>query len=312
MSHERGDVFGPIAERRDLDLEASQTVIEVLSEQSFPKHLDGLPVRGCEKAGTHKMRLGGTYRAYLSVVENPKELRLLRQPEGLQFIQEEDPSVGLVEEALVVPIGAREGSAAMPEKFAVEQLRCGGAAVMRDERPLAEARQTMDGSGDKFLAGSRLARDQDARVAASGQEEQVPDCHHGFAHSDNLGRIAIGARVPRASHDSFPGGSEQDIGRDGFHKVIRGSSLNRLYDRGGVTRRSDDNDRDLRPPLLDQRQELQAFHVGQAQVEDDEVGKPRFHRQKSGDPFRSGPEVFEFPGQDDPHVLRRSRIVLHH
>lgn len=70
-------------------------------------------------------------------------------------------AVGNLEQPLVVPLGAGERPAAVPEQFALDQVLVEPAAVHRDERPLGPPALLEQGPGHQFLAGPGLAQDQD-------------------------------------------------------------------------------------------------------------------------------------------------------
>lgn len=60
-----------------------------------------------------------------------------------------------------LPIRPGEGAALVAEELTFEQRRRDGVAVHRDEVPGFARAQLVDESGDEFLAGPRLARDDD-------------------------------------------------------------------------------------------------------------------------------------------------------
>src|SRR5690606_33661324 len=72
-------------------------------------------------------------------------------------IEEEGAAVGAFEGAALRAHGAGEGAALVAEELALGELSGDGAAVDRDERAAAAARDLVDRARDELLAGAALA-----------------------------------------------------------------------------------------------------------------------------------------------------------
>ena len=67
----------------------------------------------------------------------------------------------------------------MPEQLGLEQRLGNRSAVERDEALLAAQRALVNRSGDHFLAGPRLACDEDGCVAARHRLDELVKAEHG-------------------------------------------------------------------------------------------------------------------------------------
>ena len=101
MGGEDGDVDFPGAERRDGDAGA-ETLVKVLAEGAGQHHFPEVPVGGGDDTDVDLDRLVAADGLDFPLVEGAQQLRLGRQGEFADFIQEEDATVGGLEFPLVI------------------------------------------------------------------------------------------------------------------------------------------------------------------------------------------------------------------
>lgn len=130
--------------------------------------------------------------------------------EVADLIEEEHSAFGRAYQTFAADLGSREGAAPVAEQLALGQVRIDGAAIQRDEWPMAallvEAVQRVD---KHFLARPRLARDQRRQVAErrdphdpaeDGEHLAAPTDHAQLLHhAPNL--LVLDAPVSLRAHE---------------------------------------------------------------------------------------------------------------
>ena len=154
------NVLGARAQRRQLDANDIQAVVEVLAEHAAlhpvlqvlvgrgnHAHLD--PDRGLA-ADPIKLAFG----------QHPQQACLQRGGHVPDFIQEQGAAIRLFEATATQTVGAGERALLVAEKFGLEQLARNRRGVQRNEG-LGRARRVLVQSAcHQLLAGPRLAGDQ--------------------------------------------------------------------------------------------------------------------------------------------------------
>src|SRR5262245_10211361 len=133
MVREKRDVAAAAAQRRHLDPDDVQPVIEVVAELALT-------------AERQEVAIGRRHDAYVDVdglvaadalegvgLEEPQELHLGRRRDLTDLVEKKGAAVGLLEAALVSGHGAREGPAFVAEELALEQRLGQRGAVELDE-----------------------------------------------------------------------------------------------------------------------------------------------------------------------------------
>ena len=95
--------------------------------------------------------------------------RLLRELRKRgDFVEDERAHVGFEHSAVLLGEGARKGTFDMAEQFAVDDICGDGLAIDDDHRPASTEAGSVDCAGDGFLAGPRLADDENRQAVARG------------------------------------------------------------------------------------------------------------------------------------------------
>jgi len=184
MADEQGDVLEPFPEGRQVDDDLVEAVEEVLPEGAGPDPFGQVPVRGGQDPDLDRRALARAERPELAVLQDAEELGLDGHGDLGDLVEEDDPAVGLLEQARLVPVGPGEGALAIAEQLRFEEVLGDGGAVADDERLVLVRAQAVDGPGDDLLAGPRLARDERAREVLGDVLDEPEDLEHGRIAAD--------------------------------------------------------------------------------------------------------------------------------
>ena len=206
---EDGDLLGPVAERRDEDIDDVEAVVEVLAEASLGDGALEVPVGGGDDADVDLDVAAGAQAGELASCRTCRSLACSGR--GISPISSRKmvpPSASSNLPGLSL-VGAGEGAALVAEELGLEQLAGQGGAVDLDEGALARAAErVVDGAGDELLADAGLAPDEDGDVGVGDLIDHLLDGLHARAVLEHpvvtrsggaragLGAPALGAARP--------------------------------------------------------------------------------------------------------------------
>ena len=164
---ERQDVGCALAQRRQLDREHREPVVEVLAEArpSSTSRARSRLVAAIQRTSTSRVRLPPT-RSKRALLQHAQELGLQLGLELADLVEEEGAAVGELDAAAPARGGAGEGALLVAEQLALEQRLAERRAVDRDERARRARAPVVDGARRDLLAGAALAEQQHGRVGA--------------------------------------------------------------------------------------------------------------------------------------------------
>ncbi len=153
------------------------------------------------------------------------------------FVKEQRASLGLLEVALAVGIGASKGSPHVAEQLALREGFGNRRGVHRHEGTGAAVAQVVNFPGDELLAGAGFAANQHIHRRPSDAFHQPVQVAHGPAHADQRAKASFSARadfaghgrgtqVPTGGHNAAPAPEFLDLVRLG--EVIGRSELHAL------------------------------------------------------------------------------------
>ena len=175
MQRQRFDVLRPFPQRRQLDGDHVQAVIEILTEAPFANLTLQILVGGGHETHIHLFWAGRTDRDEVALLDDPQQFGLYRRTDIPDLVQKERAAVGLLQQTFLVHHRAGEGTAQMPEQLAFQQGVGQGGAVQRNKRFFPAQAVAVQGAGDQFLAGARFTQDHDVGIAGRHLEGQVVD-----------------------------------------------------------------------------------------------------------------------------------------
>ncbi|MDT4824412.1 hypothetical protein FQZ97_576590 [compost metagenome] len=175
------NVFHTLAQRRHLDGEYVEAVIEVFAEAAGLDHLLEVLVGGGDDAHIDVLRLVAAHALEGALLQHAQQLDLHRQRHVADLVEEQGAAVGQLEAPCPAGDGTGEGTLLVAEEFALQQLRRDGAAVDRYERRFAALGMVMQVARHHFLAGAGLAEDQHAGVGVGHLLHHLPHLLDGTA-----------------------------------------------------------------------------------------------------------------------------------
>ena len=318
---ERLDVVAPVAQRRQRDAHHVQPVEEILAERPLGHGPLEVPVGRRDDAHVHREGLGRSHRANLHLLEDAQQLHLQGGRELGDLVQEDRSFIGAAEQTQGIGHRAREGAAHVAEELGLQQVLRDRAAVDRDERPLGPRRQAMDGGGHQLLAGPALALDQHRRVRHRHLADDVLHLGHDLRGADELAdrQLLAQARPERldlAAQEAPLHHARHEVAQlvedQRLRQVVVGAFLERLH--GGGDRRIAGHHHDLDRLVLlaDLAQEIEAAHVGHADVADEGVEEAVLEKLEAFGGGRCGGDLVPPLRQGFLEQEEDGLLVVHH
>ena len=182
-------------------------------------------------------------------------------------------------ERLVAPVNA---PFSWPKSSLSIRSRGNGRHVDGDERAVLALAVVVQRARDQFLAGAGLAGDHHRQIGLHQARERAVDLlHRGRTaderHALDLLDVRLARRAGLRLAQRAPDDGDQFLQVEGLGQIVIGAAFGRLD--GGHERvlRAHDDDRQVRPQLLDARQEFEGVFVRHDDVGDDEVALPGLH-----------------------------------
>ncbi len=120
--HQKRDVLAPLAQRRDRELEIVQAVVEVLQEVPRADRRRQIGIRRADEPHIRRPRLQPADGPELAAVEQVKQLRLDVPVAAIDFIEEQGPPFGLLDQSSLVADRPGERALHVAEELAFEEL----------------------------------------------------------------------------------------------------------------------------------------------------------------------------------------------
>ena len=161
---EQEQILLPLPQGRDEGGQGVEPVVQILAEGALLHPLFQILVGGRHDAHVHRDDLVASHPHDLPLLEDPQQLALQGGTHPLHLVQEEGALVGKLEQAgLSPPPGPGEGPLLIAEQLALQQVFRHGGAVDGHKGPPRAGGGVVDGVGEDFLAGARLADEQDGQ-----------------------------------------------------------------------------------------------------------------------------------------------------
>src|SRR5271168_5552782 len=278
---EQRNIFAAFAQGRQVDGDDAETVVEVLAEAAFGDFLGEIFVGGGNDAHVHVAFFGAAERADFSFLQDAVELHLHGEAHVADLVHEKRAAVCSLKKAAAIFIGAGEGAAQVAEEFGFEQRFGKRAAIDGDEGSFRAGAIFVDGAGDEFFTGAAFSGDQHATGLGGDGFDQIEEVAHFGAGADDV--IESGEAAELAAElagflaqrlifgDAFHGGAQLVEQAIAFDYVAVGAEVHGVN--GGVhggDAGNKDEDRRGRN-FLGILQQLDAIHIGHADVGDDDV-----------------------------------------
>ena len=175
-----------LAERRELDREHGEAVVEVGAERAARDHLLEVPVRRGDDPHVHLHRLGPADALDLALLEGAQQPHLdrrrARRPPRRGRSCRRPPA----RTAPAPPERAGEGPLLVAEELALDEALRDRAEVHRRRTARRSAGELVDHPREPLLAGAGLAADEHGR----GRRRDEPHALEDVAHRGALGDVA--------------------------------------------------------------------------------------------------------------------------
>ncbi|MGY3344827.1 hypothetical protein ACVWYK_003596 [Bradyrhizobium sp. USDA 4470] len=218
-------------------------------------------------------------RGVFALLQHAQQTGLRLHRHVADFVEEKRPALGLLEPAGRARVGAGEGAALMAEQFGLDQVARDRRHVDRDERPVAALAVIMQRARHQFLTGAGLARDHHGEVGLHQACEHAVDFLHRGRAADQRDRLHLAVLVGRCDpllglRQRAADDRDQLLQVEGLRQVFIGAALGGADRRHEGVLRTHDDDGQVRPHLLDPRQQVEGVFVRHHHVGDDEIALP--------------------------------------
>ena len=275
-------VLGPIAQRRELNRETAQSIVQVGAELAFLDHLFQVAIRGRDHAHVGGDRVIAADAFELLRLQYAQHLALNERRHIADFVQEQRAARALLELADAALIGAGERAFLVAEQFAFQQRIGNRGAIDREELTRNARAMLIQCTGDQLFAGAALAANQhghilrrnaadslvhllhlravaDERVAAIGQFVAVDV---GLASTRHLDRNAHQpANLDRLPHQVADAGQVERL-----QQIVERAKRHRLDRRIAARKRRDKDHGQLRIDRADPLEQLEAGRFRQQNI----------------------------------------------
>src|SRR5713101_6884303 len=321
MREQRGNIFAAVAQRRQLQMNDVEAVIEILAEAALADEGQEIDVRGGDDAHVDFDLFGAAEAHELALLNDAEELGLRFGAYGGDFVEEDGALVGNFEEPFLRSDRAGESAFDVAEKLGLEEVDGNGAGVNGNEGFVGARGGGMNGLGDELFASAAFAADQDGGTGRRDLGDEVEQREHLFAFADDVGEIEAlleGALELHVFFAQAPGfHSLRDLREEfvvgpGLGDVVHGAALEGRARHVDGAVRGDQNDGEMRIAAVDFFQEVEAVAVGKANVQQQqiegalfELGEARFGAAGAGN-------AIAFAGEEQLQALANFRLIVHY
>ena len=186
MIDKTGDVFFPVAQRRQINGNDVETIVEVLAEGALLESRAQILIRGGDDAHIDVYRFGTAQPLELALLQNTEQLDLYLRRHVADLVEKNRAAVGLFKLAGMRLRGAGEGTFLVAEQFGFHQIFGQGRAVDLNERRVAAGRGVVDGTCQQAFARTAFAAQQHGGAGRRDPQRGVKHILHRHAAPDDL------------------------------------------------------------------------------------------------------------------------------
>ena len=269
------------AQRRQVDGHDMQAVEQVLAEAAGIDLGLRVAVGGADDADVDRRRLVLADPLDRAGLQEAQHLGLQAKIHLADFVEEQRAAIGLAGSAGAVRGGAGEGALHMAEDLAFQQVARDGGAVDGDERLVATAAELVQGIGAELLAGAALAGDEHGGLAGGRVLQDAVDRLHGHGMADEVAEaVAAGffldlgdLLLELAPFQCVAHRDAQAVGGERLGQEVERPLPHRFDGQTNRGLAGDDHDLDRQAAAADLAHQVDAVHVGQVHVENENGGR---------------------------------------
>ena len=192
---ERPEVVEAIAQRRQVDREHVEPVVEVLAELALLDHLLEVAVRRRHEANVDLHGLVAADALELALLQRAEQLDLHLHREVADLVEEQRAAVGELEAAAAALHRAREAALLVAEQLGLEDAGRERRAVDAHERLLLARRVDVDRVRDELLAGAGLAAQEHRRRHRRDLADLVEHLAQGRRVTDDVAEVELAVQL---------------------------------------------------------------------------------------------------------------------
>ena len=272
---ERQDVLLALGERRHLQLDDVEPVVQVLAKTSGRDGRRQVGVGRADHAHFHATRGAAAQALELAGLQHAQQLGLALQREIADLVEEQRAAVGRLETSLAHFGRARVGAGFGAEQLGLHQILRQRADVDLDERTAAHARVRLDDRRQHFLAGAVRPGDEHGHVGGGNVRGLRDHIAHRLALEHEPAQVELlrqrGARLgttPRRSIlldrqapqlQQIADRRQQSRIVPGLRDIVRGAGLDEIDRRFEMRPGREQHDRHRRIALADGMEQRNAL-----------------------------------------------------
>ena len=169
VTRQLGDVLAALAQRRHLDDQPLESLVQVVTERALCHHVPYVPVGGGHELDVGALVTVGPHAPELARLDHAQQRRLQVARQVTDLVEEQHPLVRLLEQAATALVRTGERAGLVTEQLAGQGARRDVRQAAHHQRSVSPSSHAMDVSGHHLLARARLAKDQDRDVAVASR-----------------------------------------------------------------------------------------------------------------------------------------------
>lgn len=177
MLHEAREIFGPLAQRRDVDGEDVETIVEIFAKLPLLAPVGQRLVRCGDQVGVRSKFLACSDGEELSVFEDAKKFGLQIELEFADFIEKHAALLGSFEQPFAIHHRSGEGALAVTKELALGKFFGDRATVEGDQR-VVRGPFGMKGVGHDFFASAGFSPQEHRKMHLCALMDALEDRLH--------------------------------------------------------------------------------------------------------------------------------------
>src|SRR5258708_19414284 len=280
MREQKGHVFPSVAQRRNLEVDHVQAVVQIIAEAALTHQRQEFNVGSSYDAHVDFQLLSAAETHEFALLNHAQKLGLRLGADGGDFVKKYRALIGDFEESLLGSNRAGERALHMAEELRLQEVH-GDRSRIYGHKGFVRARGSgVNRLGDEFLARAAFATDENRGARRRDLRDEVQKHLHFVALADNVreaeallqGALELDVFIakPARFHGLRDLGEQFIVGPrlgDVVHRAILESGASHIDRTVG----GDQDDRELRIATLNLPQHLQTVAVRQANVQQQKV-----------------------------------------
>ena len=196
-------VLSAVTERRDLDAEDIQAVIEILAEFTRLHHLQQIAVGGADDPDVHRDDRVVPHPADLLFLQDPEQRGLKFQGQFADLVQKDGAAVGRFKQAGLAALPrAGEGGIRVAKELGLHQIAVEGGAVDRHKRPALPGTGIVDALGEHLFSGAGLSVEHDGQLGVCKKGRELLGLQNRGRGAQNIRKVVFGHQALLVQLDS--------------------------------------------------------------------------------------------------------------